>query len=45
MKSDKKKKSGRLTFIVPDDKSASIVFLETEKMQILENILIGGYSI
>jgi len=45
MKSDKKKKSGRLTFIVPDDKSARIVFLETEEMKILENILLGGYEI
>ena len=45
MKSDKKKKSGRLTFIVPDDKSARIVFLETEETKILENILLGGYEI
>jgi len=43
MKSDKKKKSGRLVFIVPDEKSARHVVLETEnEMKILENILKGG---
>ena len=41
MKSDKKNKNGRLTFIVPDDKSASVVFLEPKQTQILENILLG----
>jgi len=45
MKSDKKKKSGRLAFIVPDDKSARIVFLETEETKILENILNGGFLV
>ncbi|WP_461256065.1 3-dehydroquinate synthase [Treponema sp. R80B11-R83G3] len=44
MKSDKKKKNGRLVFIVPDDKSARVVFLETKETQILENILLGGHS-
>jgi 3-dehydroquinate synthase len=45
MKSDKKKKSGNLTFIVPDEQSARAVVLETEKMQILENVLRGGLAI
>jgi len=43
MKSDKKNKNGRLTFIVPDDKSASVVVLETKQTQILENILLGRF--
>jgi 3-dehydroquinate synthase len=42
MKSDKKKKNGRLTFIIPDEQSARSVVLETEEeMQILKNILPG----
>ena len=45
MKSDKKKKNGRLTFIVPDDKSARIVVLKTEETQILDNILLGRYAV
>jgi 3-dehydroquinate synthase len=45
MKSDKKKKNGRLTFIVPDEQSARAVVLETEEeRQILENILSGGLT-
>ncbi|GBU28563.1 3-dehydroquinate synthase [Treponema sp. R8-4-B8] len=45
MKSDKKKKNGRLTFIVPDDKSARIIALETKETEILENILQGRYAV
>jgi 3-dehydroquinate synthase len=45
MRSDKKKKSGNLTFIVPDEQSACAVVLETEKMQIIENVLRGGLTI
>jgi len=46
MKNDKKKKSGRLVFIVPDEKSARHVVLEKEnEMKILENILRGGSSL
>jgi 3-dehydroquinate synthase len=46
MKSDKKKKSGKLTFIVPDEKSARPVVLETEnEIKILENILKGGFNL
>jgi 3-dehydroquinate synthase len=45
MNSDKKKKSGRLTFIVPDDESARIAVLKTEEMQILGDILSGRYAI
>jgi len=45
MKSDKKKKSGNLTFIVPDAQSARAVILKTEETQILENILQGGLNI
>jgi len=44
MNSDKKKKNGRLTFIVPDDKNARIAVLKTEETQILENILLGRYA-
>jgi 3-dehydroquinate synthase len=46
MKRDKKKKNGRLTFIVPDEQSARSVVLETEKeMQISENILLGEFTV
>ena len=45
MKSDKKKKSGGLTFIVPDEQSARIVILKTEEIQIVEKVLQGGISI
>jgi 3-dehydroquinate synthase len=45
MKSDKKKKSGLLTFIVPDEQSARIIALKTEETQILENILLGGHAV
>jgi len=42
MKSDKKKKDGILTFIVPDKKSAQIVKLKSEsELKILHNILKG----
>jgi 3-dehydroquinate synthase len=44
MKSDKKKKSGNLTFIIPDEQSARAVILKTEETQILENILQGGHN-
>jgi 3-dehydroquinate synthase len=44
MKSDKKKKKGGLTFIVPNEQSARIAVLETEnEMKIIENILQGGF--
>jgi len=42
MKSDKKKKSGSLTFIVPDKKSACAVVLKPEDAQIIDKILEGG---
>jgi len=45
MKSDKKKKNGRLTFIVPDEQSARIAALKTEETQVLENILQGRYAV
>jgi 3-dehydroquinate synthase len=46
MKSDKKKKNGKLTFIVPDTQSARSVVLETEnEIQIAEKILTGGIDI
>jgi len=42
MKNDKKKKDGKLTFIVPNEKSAVTVSIDTEnKMNILETILKG----
>jgi 3-dehydroquinate synthase len=41
MKSDKKKKSGNLTFIVPDKKSAQAVELKPEDAQIIDKILQG----
>jgi len=42
MKSDKKKKQGKLTFVVPDEKSASFFTLESEsEIKLLENILKG----
>jgi 3-dehydroquinate synthase len=42
MKSDKKKKQGNLTFIVPDKKSARSVILKTEnEMKLIENVLKG----
>jgi len=43
MKSDKKKKQGKMTFIVPDEKSARIVDIEPEKNYIVEKILTEGY--
>jgi len=46
MKSDKKKKSGLLTFIVPDGQTARSIVLETEEeKRILENILLNGYAV
>jgi len=44
MKSDKKKKLGKMTFIVPDEKSARIVAIEPENNQIVEKILTEGYN-
>ena len=45
MKSDKKKKSGNLTFIVPDAQSARAVEIKTEDTQILDKVLQGGLNI
>ena len=42
MKSDKKKKNGKLTFILPDAKSARAVALKPEDAQIIDKILQGG---
>jgi 3-dehydroquinate synthase len=43
IKNDKKKKDGKLTFIVPDEKSAISVTIENEKeMEILKSILTSG---
>jgi len=45
MQNDKKKKRGKLAFIVPDEKSACSVFLETEsEYNILSNILNGDIN-
>jgi len=45
MKSDKKKKGGRLVFIVPDEKSARHAVLDTKnEIKMLEKILKGGLS-
>jgi 3-dehydroquinate synthase len=44
MKSDKKKKQGKMTFIVPDEKSAKIVDIEPDKIDILEKLLTEGYN-
>jgi 3-dehydroquinate synthase len=44
MKSDKKKKHGKMTFIVPDNKSVKIVDIEPDKNYILEKILMEGYN-
>jgi len=41
MKSDKKKKQGKITFIVPDEKSACTVILNSEsEMEILNNLFL-----
>jgi 3-dehydroquinate synthase len=46
MKSDKKKKSGSLTFIIPDEQSARSIVLETEnETRILGNVLKGEFNI
>jgi len=43
MQSDKKKKNGKLAFIVPDEKSAVPVYLENENnMQLIKKIINGG---
>jgi 3-dehydroquinate synthase len=42
--SDKKKKQGKLAFIVPDEKSAQIVPLNDDKLQILNKVLKDGYN-
>ena len=43
MKSDKKKKGGKLTFVIPDEKSARCITIESEnEIKTLENILKGG---
>jgi 3-dehydroquinate synthase len=41
MKSDKKKKQGQLTFIVPDEKSAQIVVLEENQYDLIKKIISG----
>jgi 3-dehydroquinate synthase len=42
MKSDKKKKAGKLTFIIPDEKSARIIFFESEnEIKLVKSILKG----
>ncbi|MCL1959551.1 MAG: 3-dehydroquinate synthase [Spirochaetes bacterium] len=43
MKSDKKKKHGKMTFIIPDENSARIVDIEPNKINIVEKILTEGY--
>ena len=46
MQNDKKKKNGKLTFIVPDENSARSVTLESEtEIQIVEKIITGEYVI
>jgi 3-dehydroquinate synthase len=42
MKSDKKKKQGKLNFIVPDEQSARIVSISGEQEKIIEKIINGG---
>jgi len=45
MKSDKKKKKDKLTFIIPDKKSAKAVFLETEDdMKIILKTINGDFA-
>jgi 3-dehydroquinate synthase len=44
MNSDKKKKQGKMTFIVPDEKSAKIVDIEPDKINIVEKILTEGFN-
>lgn len=44
MKSDKKKKQGKMTFIVPDEKSAKIVDIDPDKFDIVEKLLTKGYN-
>ena len=44
MKNDKKKKAGKLTFIVPNDKSAQSVTVESENdIKTVEKIILGEY--
>jgi 3-dehydroquinate synthase len=42
--SDKKKKQGKLTFIVPDEHGAQIVPVNDDILNIIKNILKGGHS-
>ena len=44
MSSDKKKKQGKMTFIIPDEKSAKIVDIEPENKKIVEKLLTEGYN-
>ena len=44
MKSDKKKRQGKMTFIVPDEKSAKTVDIEPDKIDIVEKLLTEGYN-
>jgi 3-dehydroquinate synthase len=44
MNSDKKKKQGKMTFIVPDENSARIVDIEPGKNEFVEKILMEGYN-
>jgi 3-dehydroquinate synthase len=45
MKSDKKKKDGKLTFIIPDKTSAYCVILENEsELKLLKNVLDGKFD-
>jgi len=45
MKSDKKKKQGKLIFIVPDENNAIPVTIDSENINILESILTCGLTI
>lgn len=45
LKSDKKIKHGKLTFIIPDRKSARIVPLDSEQNPVLEKILKEGFTL
>ena len=44
MNSDKKKKQGKMTFIIPDENSAKIVDIEPDKKEIVEKLLTEGYN-
>jgi len=45
IKSDKKKKNGNITFIVPNEQSACAVILKEEETKTLENILLSRHAI